>query len=394
MAKALGNIASIDNTPFLARSLKSVGIVRLAFGLTILLGSILFLLGTSWDIQWHSYIGRDRTLIPPHIMMLTGVTLSGLAALVAVCIETLWGRRNAAIAQNSTNFSGLFQSSAGAFIAGFGALDAAIAFPLDSYWHALYGIDVAIWAPFHIMFVIGMSIVALGSAYTLVSVAHLAENVNTSGLRRVAYTGVLLAFATMLGLLTILLFDALGGRGFIDLGLFRINLFTFLAALVYGWTFIAVVQVVPWRWAALGTAAFYLLFAGIVALFVPPATDTLVVAEHLSYRDGYPGIAAIVALEWPLCPLIVALSVDLLMRKAHKFGWSRRRMAVTVALLTIISFLAMPVTFPIYGLILGYRIGVLGSLGTLLLGLLGAFVGFWFGRNMGESLSSLEKAQA
>lgn len=392
MAKALGGIATLDSSPSLVRSLRAVGALRLAFGLTILLGSLLFLLGTSWDIQWHTYIGRDRTLIPPHIMMLTGVALSGIAALVSVCIETLWGRRNAAVARNSTSFTGLFQSSTGVFIAGFGALDAAIAFPLDSYWHSLYGIDVAIWAPFHIMFVIGMAIVALGAAYTLVSVAHVAENAGASGLRRVAYTGVLLAFATMLGLLTILLFDAFGERGFINFGLFYVNLFTFLATLAYGWTFIAVVHAVPWRWAALGIAAFYLLFAVIIALFVPPATDALVTAEHLFYRDGYSGVAAAVALEWPLCPLFVALAVTLLTRKVRKTGWSGWRITVTVILLTIISFLAMPVRSPVYGLYLSYFLGIAGTIGTLLLGLLGAFGGFWFGRNMGESMASLERA--
>ena len=55
--------------------LRAVSTLRLVLGLTALLGAIIFLEGTSWDIQWHSYIGRDRTLIPPHIMMLSGVAL-------------------------------------------------------------------------------------------------------------------------------------------------------------------------------------------------------------------------------------------------------------------------------------------------------------------------------
>jgi hypothetical protein len=395
MAKALDRSESLSGTPSLARSLRAVGLLRLVLGSIILLGSILFLLGTSWDIQWHTYIGRDRTLIPPHIMMLTGVAISGVAALISVCIESIWARRNPAIAQNSTSFAELFRGSTGAYIAGFGALDAAIAFPLDSYWHALYGIDVAIWAPFHIMFVVGMAIVALGAAYMLESVAHLAESANARGVRRIGYVGVLLAFATMLGLFTLLLFDAMHGRGFIDFGLFGINLFPLLAALLYVWTFLAVVYAVPWRWAALGTAAFYLLFAIIIALFVPPATDALVTAEHLFYRDGQPGIAAAVALEWPLSPFFVALAVDLLTRKFRKVGWSwsRRRSAGTLLLLTGITFLAIPVFLPIYAIYLVSYLGVIGSIVTLLLGLLGASIGFWFGRNMGESLRSLESEE-
>jgi hypothetical protein len=395
MAKALDGFEMLGGAPSLARSLRAIGIMRLVLGSIILLGSILFLLGTSWDIQWHTYIGRDRTLIPPHIVMLTGVALSGIAALVSVGIETIWARRNLAIAQNSTGFAEIFRGSTGAYIAGFGALDAAIAFPLDSYWHALYGIDVAIWAPFHIMFVVGMAIVALGAAYMLVSVAHLADSANARGVRRTGYVGVLLAFATMLGLFTLLLFDAMGGRGFIDFGLFSINLFPLLAALLYVWTFLAVVYAVPWRWAAMGTAGFYLLFAIIIALFVPPATDALVTAEHLFYRDGHAGIAAVVALEWPLSPLFVALAVDLLTRKFRKVGWSwsRRRSVGTLLLLTCISFLAIPVFLPIFGLYLVYYLGAIGSIATFVLGLVGASIGFWFGRNMGESLRSLESEE-
>ena len=40
-----------------------VNTMGFALGLTALFGAIIFLEGTSWDIQWHSYIGRDRTLI-------------------------------------------------------------------------------------------------------------------------------------------------------------------------------------------------------------------------------------------------------------------------------------------------------------------------------------------
>ena len=390
MAHALNRSESLDNSPSVVRLLRALGMLRLIVGSAILLGAILFLLGTSWDIQWHTYIGRDRTLIPPHIMMLTGVAFSGIAALLSVSIETLWARRNLLVARNCSGFADIFWSSTGAYIAGFGALDAAIAFPLDSYWHSLYGIDVAIWAPFHIMFVVGMAVVALGAAFMLESVAHLAERANVKGLKRLSCVGVLLAFATMLGLFTILLFDAMHDRGFIDLGLFGINLFPLLAGLLYTWTFFSVVRAVHWRWAAVGTALFYLLFAIIIALFVPPATDALVTAEHLFYRDGQPGMAAAVALEWPLSPFFVALAVDLLTRKMRQSGWSwsSRRRIGTITLLAVLCFLALPAVFPFFVVYLVGILGPLGSVATLLLGLLGVYIGFWFGNNMGEALLS------
>jgi hypothetical protein len=101
MAKTFDEIAVFTGSTTLARSLRAVSTLRLVLGLTALLGAIIFLEGTSWDIQWHSYIGRDRTLIPPHIMMLSGVALSGISGLLTVLIESWWARRNTIIAQYS-----------------------------------------------------------------------------------------------------------------------------------------------------------------------------------------------------------------------------------------------------------------------------------------------------
>ncbi|HYU76433.1 MAG TPA: hypothetical protein VEL31_27500, partial [Ktedonobacteraceae bacterium] len=120
----------------LTRSLSSVLALRLSLGLVALLGATAFFFGTSWDIQWHVLIGRDRTLIPPHLVMLTGAGISGIAALCAIVIETLWARRDAVLARNTTSFAGMFSGSLGAYIIGFAALNSAIAFPLDAYWHA------------------------------------------------------------------------------------------------------------------------------------------------------------------------------------------------------------------------------------------------------------------
>src|SRR5215831_16876801 len=206
MAKTLDETVVFNSSTTLARSLRAVSTLRLVLGLTALLGAIIFLEGTSWDIQWHSFIGRDRTLIPPHLMMLSGVALSGISGLLSVLIESVWARRNTLIAQCGVGFAEIFSGPLGAYIVGFTALTAAVAFPLDAYWHALYGIDVAIWAPFHIMFVASMGLVSLGVTYLLLFTARLAERAGSSGLRRAAYVGVALTLATLLSLFTLLLF--------------------------------------------------------------------------------------------------------------------------------------------------------------------------------------------
>src|SRR3989454_11573258 len=234
MAKTFDKIAVFTGSTTLARSLRAVSTLRLVLGLTALLGAIIFLEGTSWDIQWHSFIGRDRTLIPPHLMMLSGVALSGISGLLSVLIESWWARRNTIIAQYSVGFAEIFSGPLGAYIVGFTALTAAVAFPLDAYWHALYGIDVAIWAPFHVMFVASMGLVALGAAYMLISAAHLAARLGTAGIgtRRAATLGVLLSLATVLSLFTLLIFNALEDKNFINLGFMSLSVFPLLSGML------------------------------------------------------------------------------------------------------------------------------------------------------------------
>src|SRR5216684_3673237 len=119
MAKTLDGTGVFNGSTTLARSLRAVSTLRLVLGLTALLGAMIFLEGTSWDIQWHSYIGRDRTLIPPHLMMLSGVALSGISGLLSVLIESWWVRRNTLMAQYSVGFADLFSAPLGAYIVGY-----------------------------------------------------------------------------------------------------------------------------------------------------------------------------------------------------------------------------------------------------------------------------------
>jgi hypothetical protein len=393
MAKTLDGTAVFTGATTPARSLQAVSTLRLVLGLTALLGAIIFLEGTSWDIQWHSFIGRDRTLIPPHLMMLSGVTLSGISGLLTVLIESWWARRNTIIARYSVGFAHLFSAPLGAYIVGYTALTAAVAFPLDAYWHALYGIDVAIWAPFHIMFVASMGIVALGAAYMLGSAAHLAARRGPagSGTRRAATLGVVLAMATVLSLFTLLLFDALESKNFVDLGFLSISVFPLLSGLLAAFTLVAAASAVPWRWAATAVSVCYLVLAGIMAVFVQPATDWLLSVERLTYRDA-PPFTSVVALEWFLTPVVVAVLIDVIMHRARRKQWSQSKLTLMLVLSALLSG-ALPVMFifPLLPVDLAVELGIAGSLASVLLGLAGSYLGTLFGRNIGESLDSLER---
>ena len=388
MAKALDHTGALEQPALLARSLQSVQTLRLTLGLTAALGSVIFFLGTTWDIQWHEYIGRDRTLIPPHQMMLTGVALSGIAGLVAVIVETLWARKSSTIARHSTPFADIFHGSLGAYIVGFAALNAAVAFPLDSYWHALYGIDVAIWAPFHIMFAFGMAVVAFGAAYMLLSAANL--SVGTVKTKRIAYIGVIISFATMMSIFTLLLFDSLYDRNTLTLGSVTISFFPLLAGIMIAFTFTAVKTVVPWRWAATAVVAVYLFFAGVMALFVQPATEYLRGLEGLAYRSGHAPLTSVVTMEWFLAPILVAILIDIFIYRAQKQQWSSRKLTLVLVLTALIAGLPAPLFFPWFAFYVFYAYGI-GFIIALLIGFLATYTGVWLGRNAGMVLQTLER---
>jgi len=357
---------------------------RLAAGLAIMLGALTFLLGVCWDIQWHTFIGRDRTLIPPHIMMLSGITLSGIAALAGVLGESALARRIPALEAQSARFAGVFQSSLGAYLAGYASLAAALAFPLDSYWHSLYGIDVAIWAPFHIMFLAGTSLTALGAAYTLTSAAQIATEASAPGAARLAYGGAIVALATLLGTLTILLIDA-----------YRGPLFPVLSGLVVGWSLLAVKYAIPWRWAATLTTLGYLLIAIVVFIYVPPATNALVSSEHLAYLRGYPGVWSVVALGWPLAPLVCALLLDSVLPNARAPRLPTARLSWAATAIMLLALVWAPVAHPI-GVPIRELAAIASPVGliALVFGALGALVGVKLGELTGVSMQATQVAQS
>ncbi len=390
--------------------------LRLVLGYTILCGTITFLLGVSWDVQWHFLIGRDRTLIPPHIMMLSGLILSALATLVAVLIETAWTRRDPTLAQNNTSFAGIFHSSFGSYIAGYAALLAAIAFPLDQYWHSLYGIDLAVWAPFHIMIIGSAGMIPFGAAYMLIATAQSALKSGAHRTAQCAYIAAIVAFATALSIYTILLSDVPNNLSYVMIGTVTngwnmFSLFSPFSGLMVAWILIAAAYAIPRRRRATAIIFVYLCFALLFSLLVPSATNILLGTEHLTYRNDFmitlitanisvTKLSLIATLYWPLAPILVALLVDYFLWQAHRQGWSRRKLTLMLALAASIACLPVTIASPLQILDMIVALGMSGSLTilgidgfliSLVLGVFGALIGAWFGRRMGESMQQGER---
>jgi len=376
-----------------APSLHAVLLLRLTGGLVALFGAIISFVGTSWDIQWHTLIGRDRTLIPPHEMMLAGITLGGIAALTVIITETIWARRYKSMAQEFTPFAGLFSGPLGAYIVGYAALNSAVAFPLDTYWHTLYGIDVTLWAPFHIMIISGMALMAFGAVYILASAAHIAARLEARKAERSAYLGMIGAFAASLSLFALLVSQGSSPNNSIPLGFASFSLYPVLTALLLGCLLGGAVYALPRKWVATSIVGVTFLFAFIDQLVIPPALTWLMQIEQLTYRAGHanPPPVSLVAVAWPLVFLVSAFLIDLCIQRSRQRGWSERRLFISLVLATLVGGIPLSLINPQSALTLAGSLGVVGTLLSLVLGGLGGVIGIMLGRSVGATTRTLER---
>jgi hypothetical protein len=111
--------------------------------------------GVQWDIQWHVLIGRDSFWIPPHVMTYAGVALAVLVSFGVLGWESLTGRRDrtpgAAPVLRVLGLTG----TRGFHLAAWGIGLTVLAAPIDDLWHRLFGIDVTLWSPPHLLGILG-----------------------------------------------------------------------------------------------------------------------------------------------------------------------------------------------------------------------------------------------
>jgi hypothetical protein len=271
------------------------------------------LYGSTWDIQWHGAVGRDSFWTPPHLFMYSSTTLAGLLALGLILWDTWRFRKGdpGVTAANTTRLLG-FRGPLGMYVAGFGMFAMVASAPFDNYWHELYGIDVTLWAPAHVMGMLGSYLGGMGIIYAFASElnrmraagARLWLGLGWPGL------GVILGFFGLLGLALINIISAgyaerLWGLGLVTLANWPLIM---AAALPIG----LVAALVATGRAGTATAV-GLLVTGWHLTFgytVVAAVDLLVQAQGLQYRQ-FDGISTpYVAWMAPLLVPLVGLLID------------------------------------------------------------------------------------
>ena len=106
--------------------------------------------GVQWDIQWHVRVGRDTFWIAPHVMVYAGVTLIVLLSFGTLAWYTARGVRDPHV----TRVLGLL-GTRGFHLAAWGIALTVLAAPIDDLWHRLFGLDVTLWSPPHLLGFLG-----------------------------------------------------------------------------------------------------------------------------------------------------------------------------------------------------------------------------------------------
>ena len=115
--------------------------------------------GVQWDIQWHVLIGRDSFWIPPHLMTYAGVSLAVVLSWGVLLWETLLAGRASRAEQSTARIRLLgLRATRGFHLAAWGIALTVLAAPIDDLWHRLFGLDVTLWSPPHLLGILGSAI--------------------------------------------------------------------------------------------------------------------------------------------------------------------------------------------------------------------------------------------
>ncbi len=309
-AQAVDSISSYAKTP--VRSDRGERRLRRTAAWLMLLGLLLGELGAIWDREWHYFVGRDQFWTPPHTLIYLSVTGAGCIALAIALVETVrYYKKRPGVDDTSTiRIFKVFHAPLGIIIAGFGALQTLAAAPLDNYWHTLYGIDIALWAPFHMMGVTGGIIGTLGMAYVFASEAAIERD---AGYPYRRFLGLSLLEWGTLGILAGLMnFTLIGFEQFpvATFGLLQIPTYALPLAGCSAMVLIGAVRFTYRPGAATLTVILLAFHTVLEELFVPWAIRTAVIQQSLSYRVPQVPYFNVTDASLPLMFLASALIVD------------------------------------------------------------------------------------
>ncbi|MCW3106978.1 MAG: hypothetical protein JWQ09_1484 [Segetibacter sp.] len=303
------------------------------------LASIFTITGILWDISWHTTIGRDKFLSPPHILIYMGAVFAGLFSGLQVLWNTFKGSPEAK--KGLVKIWGFFYSSLGALFCIWGAIAMLTSAPFDDWWHSAYGLDVVILSPPHFLLALGMLFLQFGAcvsiskylnriekdavAESMIKTYWMANNRRQKRILRILFV---MASASLLCMVCTLFTQ------FVDRRVQHTALFyqvTTAISLLFLPVFGRVLRI---KWAMTSVAIGYFLIAGmanwILQLFpaVPKLGPILNPVTHYQ------------ALQFPLLLFIPAIAMDLVIQKVKSNDWMKAAFIsiVFVAILLAVQY--------------------------------------------------------
>lgn len=280
--------------------------------------------GVGWDIRWHLLVGRDSFWIAPHVMTYASVSLAAVIC-ASVLLRETWMARNGERPERAVDVLGLTGTS-GFHLAWWGMALTIVAAPLDDAWHRLFGIDVTLWSPPHLLGLGGAQVSTLALMLIALEVWPHATPARTTVLLLVG-TWFLSAFQMIIdpGLLTAFVH---GGVRFFTWAILGGAAFAFtlvLAARLTGWRsapLVLALGAVLVQWSIIAVADI-----GFALLQPVPAVEEAIAADP----------TAPMLLRWALVvPALVLAAADVRRR------WLRASLLFALALVVVFEILLGP----------------------------------------------------
>jgi hypothetical protein len=308
--------------------------------------------GMYWDVGYHVDHGRDQQVLTvPHLLIVVGLQGIAIAALLHGVLEGPGGRGDTAVRAVRLELS-----PGGVVMLVCGSV-ALIGFPLDAIWHALFGEDVTLWGPTHLLMIGGAGLSTLGLWMLIRQGLELGRPRRTARRIHARVTGALL-----IGLSTF--------QAEFDFGVpqFQLLFQPVLIALAAGCALVCARSLLG-RWGAFQALGMFLAIRGALAVFVGVVAGYT--TPHFPLYLAEAAIVEVAALALARRPFAFALAAGAgigTLGVAAEYGWSH-------------VWMAHP--WPGSMLPAAVALGLLGGIG-------GAVLGAWIAQSL--ALESSERA--
>ena len=300
----------------------------------VTLASLCTIIGIMWDISWHTTIGRDAFLSPPHILIYAGAIFGGLFS----GIQVLWNTFTATPEKKGTLVKvwGVFYSSLGALFCIWGAVAMLTSAPFDDWWHNAYGLDVVILSPPHSLLGLGMLFLQFGACVSTSKYLNKTEDASIATAQPARQKNILrvlfiIASASLIAMICIL------GTDYIDRRLQRNVIFYYVITTAMLLFLPAFGRELRMRY---GTTLICLAYFFIIALTnwilqmvpaIPKLGPILNPVTHLQ------------ALQFPILLFVPALAVDYILQKSTANDWIKAAL-ISVAFVLILLIIQYPLS--------------------------------------------------